>query len=85
MMKTHMVKLCNFTAATILLSGLRKFTPVIPPLLERSIELKGRCPESDSFIKSIITYVRKVDQEGIHLLRVLSAIRSVSPLFIVTP
>ena len=64
---------------------LRKFTLVIPPPLERSIELKGRCHESDLFIKSINTYVRKVHQEGVHLLRVLSAIRSVSPVFVVTP
>ena len=64
---------------------LRKFTLVILPPLERSIELKGRCHESDLFIKNINTYVRKVYQEGVHLLRVLSAIRSVSPVLEVDP
>jgi hypothetical protein len=83
-MMTYMIKFCIFTAATILLSGLRKFILVIPPPLERSTELKGRCHESD-FFNGINTYVRKVHQEGVHLLRVLSAIRSVSPVFVVTP
>lgn len=84
-MKTYMIKFCIFTAATILLFGLRKFILVVPPPpLERSIELKGRCHESD-FFNGINTYVRKVHQEGVHLLRVLSAIRSVSPVFVVTP
>ncbi len=55
-----------------------------PPPLERSIELKGRCHESD-FFKGINTYVRKVHQEGVHLLRVLSAFRSVSSVFEVDP
>ena len=64
---------------------LRKFTLVIPPPLERSIELRGRCHESDLFIKSINTYVRKMYQEGVHLLRVLSAVRSASPMLVVTP
>jgi hypothetical protein len=85
MMKTHMVKLCNFTAATILLSDLRNLLLLFPPPLERSTELKGRCHESDLFIKSINTYVRKMYQEGVHLLRVLSAVRSVSPMLVVTP
>jgi hypothetical protein len=83
-MMTYIIKFCIFTATTILLSGLREFILVIPPPLERSIELKGRCHESD-FFNGINTYVRKVHQEGVHLLRVLSAIRSVSPVFVVTP
>ncbi len=81
---TYIVKFRVFTAAPILLSGLRKFILVIPPPLERSIELRGRCHESD-FFNGINTYVRKVHQEGVHLLRVLSAIRSVSPVFEVAP
>jgi hypothetical protein len=81
---TYIIKFCIFTATTILLSGLRKFILIIPPPLERSIELKGRCHESD-FFNGINTYMRKVPQEGVHLLRVLSAIRSVSPVFVVIP
>ncbi len=50
-MMTYIIKFYIFTAATILLSGLRKVILVIPPPLERSIELKGRCHESDSFYK----------------------------------
>jgi len=84
-MMTYMIKFCIFTAATILLSDLRKiYSCYPPPPLERSIELKGQCHESD-FFNGINTYVRKVHQEGVHLLRVLSAIRSVSPVFVVTP
>ena len=80
-----MIKFCIFKAATILPSDLRKNLLLLsPPPLERSIELRGQCHESD-FFNGINTYVRKVHQEGVHLLRVLSAIRSVSPVFVVTP
>ncbi len=58
-MMTYMIKFCIFTAATILLSGLRKFILVIPPPLERSTELKGRCHESDSFYKKNHYYLRE--------------------------